>query len=93
MWLNFKRFAIRLGMEDVNIHTFRHTIASYLVMAGVDFLTVKKILGRKEISPKMKNTHHAPGYKKNVVDALNSFSQGVTRKYRCNDKLFKLNDL
>ena len=46
LWLNFKRFARGLGMEDVNIHTFRHTFSSYLVMAGVDLVTVKELLER-----------------------------------------------
>jgi len=35
-------------MEDVNIHTFRHTFASYLVMSGVDLVTVKELLGHTD---------------------------------------------
>lgn len=75
LWLNFKRFARGLGMEDVNIHTFRHTFASYLVMAGVDLVTVKELLGHSEITTTMKYAHLAQSHKKHAVEALNPLSQ------------------
>lgn len=47
-------------MEDVNIHTFRHTFASYLVMSGVDIVTLKELLGHSEIAMTMRYAHLVP---------------------------------
>jgi site-specific recombinase XerD len=75
LWLNFKRLARRLGIEDVNIHTFRHTYASYLVMSGVDLVTVKELLGHSEIAMTMRYAHLVESHKVAAVNKLCCLTQ------------------
>jgi integrase len=63
LWLKFKRLARKLGIKDANIHTFRHTFASYLVMKGIDILTVKELLGHSDITMTMRYAHLIPSHK------------------------------
>ena len=42
-----QRLAEKLGIENANIHTFQPTFVSYLIMNGVDLVTVKELLGHK----------------------------------------------
>jgi len=32
LWTRFSRLLTRLGIQNVNLHTWRHTFASYLMM-------------------------------------------------------------
>jgi len=53
-----------------NVHTFRHTFASHLVMNGVDLPTVGQLLGHKDISTTMIYSHLAPEHVKKAVNKL-----------------------
>jgi len=75
LWLNFKRLSRKLGIEDVNIHTFRHTFASYLVMSGVDLVTVKELLGHTEITMTMRYAHLVPSHKTAAVNRICNLTQ------------------
>jgi integrase len=75
LWENFQRLAKKLGIENANIHTFRHTFASYLIMNGVDLVTVKELLGHKDISTTMRYAHVVPKHKLWAVNRLCSISQ------------------
>jgi len=66
----FKRFAQKLGIEDATIHTFRHTFASHLVMANVDLVTVKELLGHSDVQTTMIYAHLAEGHKHGAVNRL-----------------------
>lgn len=70
LWENFQRLAKKLGIECANIHTLRHTFASHLIMNGVDLVTVKELLGHKDISTTMRYVHVVPNYKLWAVNRL-----------------------
>jgi len=69
-WTAFKKACQRAGLENVTLHTLRHTFASHLVMAGVDLATVSKLLGHKDISTTMIYSHLSPDHLKQAVEKL-----------------------
>lgn len=70
LWESFRRLTKRLGIENANIHTFRHSFASYLIMNGVDIVTVKELLGRAVITTTMRYGHLVPGHKHWAVNKI-----------------------
>jgi integrase len=62
----------RAGILDFHFHDLRHTIASQLIMAGVDIATVKELLGHKSLFMTMRYAHLAPAHKVKAVDMLDS---------------------
>jgi len=78
LWENFWWLAKKLGIENVSIHTFRHTFASYLIMNGVDLVTVKELLEHRDITTTMRYAHLVPGHKHWAVNRICSvFSMGT----------------
>ena len=58
------------GIEDFRFHDLRHTFATRLVMAGVDFLTIMELLGHKNIETTMRYAHVIPGKKMEAIKKL-----------------------
>jgi len=54
-------------LEDVNFHMLRHTFASHLVMAGIDLMTVKELLGHATLDMTMRYAHLSKGHKQVAV--------------------------
>lgn len=70
------RFLKATGLKDKigqkATHAFRHTFASWVVMASVDIFTLSKWLGHASISTTMMYAHLAPGYAPDA--AISAFS-------------------
>jgi len=70
IWETFKKACQKVGIDNVSLHTLRHTFASHLVMAGVDLATVSKLLGHKDISTTMIYSHLSPDHLRQAVGRL-----------------------
>lgn len=57
-------------IHRVMVHTLRHTFASHLVMNGTPLVTVKELMGHKDINTTMIYAHLAPDAGKTVVMGL-----------------------
>ncbi|RQD63181.1 MAG: hypothetical protein D5R98_05685 [Desulfonatronovibrio sp. MSAO_Bac4] len=58
----------RAGLEDVKIHTLRHSFASFLINAGRSIYEVGALLGHSQIKTTMRYAHLA---EKTLKDAVN----------------------
>ena len=66
-----KRLADKAGIKkNVNLHMFRHTFASHLVMSGVDLSTVQRLLGHSSITTTMIYAHLAPDHLRGALGKL-----------------------
>ena len=59
-------------------HCLRHTLASRLVMAGVDLRTVQELLGNKVIAMTVRYAHLAPKHTLAAVERLDVPADGST---------------
>jgi integrase len=75
LWEDIKKLTKELGIKDANIHTFRHTFASYMIMNGVDIVTVKELLGHSDITTTMRYAHLMPNHKMWAVNKLKSITR------------------
>lgn len=66
----FEKAVKQAGIEDFHFHDMRHTFASHLVMAGVDIMTVKELLGHKTLKMTLRYSHLSPNHKSAAVETL-----------------------
>jgi len=66
----FKGACRRAEIKGVRFHDLRHTTASRMIEAGVDLVTVSKVLGHTTIQMTMRYCHPTPENMKNAVDKL-----------------------
>lgn len=65
--------------EGFHFHDLRHTTGSILIMSGENLVTVKEILGHKDISMTMRYVHLAPDHKRKTMEKLGQmFSIGTS---------------
>ena len=68
----------KAGIAGACWHSLRHTAASRRVMAGVDLVSVKEILGHRDIQTTLRYAHLAPGHLRDAVNR-GSLSGTVTK--------------
>ncbi|MBI4245215.1 MAG: site-specific integrase, partial [Planctomycetes bacterium] len=66
----FRLTVKRVGIKDFHLHDCRHTFASHMVMAGVDIVTVKELLGHKSLDMTLRYSHLSPNHKHSAVELL-----------------------
>lgn len=66
----------RAGIVGVSWHTLRHTSASRRIMAGVDLVSVKEILGHRDITTTLRYSHLDPRHLHAAIN-LGSFTGTV----------------
>lgn len=69
-WMAFKLACQRAKIDNATLHTLRHTFASHLIMAGVDLVSVSKLLGHKDISTTMIYSHLSSDHLQQAVEKL-----------------------
>ena len=62
----------RAGITDFRFHDLRHTAASYLVMLGIDLVTVKEILGHRTLEMTLRYSHLSKTHVREAMEILGS---------------------
>ncbi len=60
----------RAKISGLRLHDLRHTAATWMIQAGVDIVTVSKILGHASIQMTMRYAHPTPENMKRAVERL-----------------------
>jgi len=60
----------RGGLDSIRWHDLRHTFASRLVMKGNDLVTVKELMGHKDVKHTIRYSHLSPGHRRGAVQSL-----------------------
>jgi integrase len=66
----FEKACKKAGVTDFHWHDLRHTFASRLVMGGSDIVSVKELLGHKDVKMTMKYAHLAPSHLDEAVEKM-----------------------
>lgn len=56
----FNTAKARAGIKGLRLHDLRHTAATWMIQAGIDLVTVSKILGHATIQMTMRYAHPTP---------------------------------
>ena len=67
------RAARRAGLEDVSLHTLRHTFISRLVQAGQPLPEVAALAGHRDIKMTLRYAHLAPDHLREGIAALEAY--------------------
>lgn len=73
----FRRQLDRLGFKKANLHTWRHTFASYLMMRSGNIRAIQKLLGHKSIKTTEIYAHLSDKHLHHVVSLLPSPNLGI----------------
>ena len=78
LWMNFKRIARELGMEELRFHDLRHTFSVNSLQAGDDIKTVQENLGHATAAFTLSTYAHAtPGMKRESANRMDAFIRSV----------------
>lgn len=77
----YKRTITKLGIRYLPPHCCRHTYATMLHAAGVDFKTIQTLMGHTDYALTANiYTHVKPAQLRHAVDALNTLKQGTSQQ-------------
>lgn len=68
----------KAGIVGASWHTLRHTAASRRIAAGVDLVSVKEILGHRDIQTTMRYSHLSPTHLRDAVNRGSLSENGTT---------------
>jgi len=80
IYSGFRLAVKKAGLQDVTIHTLRHTVGSHLVMNGVDLATVKDLLGHRDIRTTLRYAHLAQDHKRQAIGKIGSIFTNIFTK-------------
>ena len=60
----------RAGISNFRFHDLRHTAGSYLVMLGIDLVTVKEILGHRTLEMTLRYAHLSKSHVREAMEIL-----------------------
>jgi len=76
IWKSFDHACKKAKIRDFHVHDCRHAFASALVMSGADLVTVKELLGHRDIKMTLRYAHLAPSHRSKAVEMLDQVLQG-----------------
>ena len=76
----FKAACRRAKIKGLRVHDLRHTAATRMIEAGVDLVTVSKILGHSSIQMTMRYAHPTPENMQRAVNKLGVIFDGSCHK-------------
>lgn len=77
---SFKSACRRANIKGLRFHDLRHTAASRMIQAGVDLVTVSKILGHSSIQMTMRYVHSTTELMKQAVEKLAEIYEQTRQK-------------
>lgn len=75
--ISLKTATTAAGLDDVTLHTLRHTFGTRLVAAGVDLRTVQELMGHSRIETTMRYVHLVDRNKHEAIRKLSGFREVV----------------
>jgi len=79
---DWKRYLKEAKIEKFHWHDLRHTFASRLVMKGINWYIVSRLLGHHSLDMTERYAHLAPDFLQNAVDVLAIPAAQVTPELR-----------
>ena len=82
----FKTACRNAGITNLRLHDLRHTAATKMIEAGIDLVTVSRILGHSSIQMTMRYAHPTPENMQRAVDKLSELFNESRHKVDTHDK-------
>ena len=82
----FETACRKAGIENFRFHDLRHCFASYMVMSGEDILTVKELLGHRDLKMTQRYSHLSKDHKRRAVEKLAEYMDTRTDTSRSDEK-------